>query len=99
MAVGFTVENVESRIAAALQRQNELVGVDSSFLGCLKDSQMVYEWVFSQPSEFINRVLGVREATEKNVDLLNGLWELCSKHNIELETDEKVALYRAFLGD
>ena len=60
------------------------------------------EWVSAQPKEMvcqICQIVGTREATEGNIHLLDGLWELCAKHGIVLDVAAKIALYQDLLED
>jgi hypothetical protein len=99
MIAGFTLEGVEHGIETAADTQDQRSNEGPSLLRGLKHQHVVRDWVFTQSSATVNRIMGVLGATEGNMDLLAGLWELCAKHGIVLTPQQKIELYQDFLDE
>ena len=99
MASESAVEEIEDRIAHVAANQKLFAASGLSLIETLQVKHVVMEWLFSQPFRIRDQTLGVREANEANIVLLNGLWDLCAKHGIVLDTAQKVLLYQDYLND
>jgi len=93
------MEDIEDRIACVVATQQQFAASGFSLIETLEVKHVVMEWLLSQPFQVRDQTLGVREANVANIVLLNGLWDLCAKHGIVLDTTQKVLLYQDYLDD
>jgi hypothetical protein len=99
MASEFTIEKIEERIVTLLEERKHNQGNGFSLVEHIAFRHVVMEWVFTQPPELIDRIVGVRGATEGNITLLNPLWDMFVKYGIALTIPQKVELYQDLLDD
>jgi hypothetical protein len=95
----FSVERAEESIINTSEAKEEFKRRGVSLIEELKTNHVVMEWSLGQPSNIATEILRPDKATSENISALDGLWAMCAKHGIELDEEQKIALYQDFLDD
>lgn len=93
------VRNSSEEYIVAAMRSCGRGASHSSLLRAFISEGIVMEWVSAQSPDLGDRITRCRGATEGNVALLAGLWELFAKHDVHLGVADKIALLESYLGN